>query len=68
MKKPIVNEILCKGCGICVSVCPQKVLVISTTKINPKGFNIAEAKNEKCIGCRLCEVVCPDFAITIIEE
>lgn len=69
MKRPVINEILCKGCGICVEACPLKVLAVSQTKINPRGLNVAEAVNPgKCIGCNLCVNVCPDFAIAIIEE
>ncbi|RLE08102.1 hypothetical protein DRJ00_06910 [Candidatus Aerophobetes bacterium] len=68
MKYPVINEEWCKGCGICVAVCPKQVLRVSPTKINKRGLNVAEAQApEKCIGCRLCETVCPDFAITIVE-
>jgi 2-oxoglutarate ferredoxin oxidoreductase subunit delta len=69
MRRPIINEKLCKGCGICAETCPMKVLTISKIKINPRGLNIAEVMDsEKCVGCKLCEIVCPDFAITVIEN
>ena len=35
--KVTINEVICKGCGLCVSVCPKSVLALSTTKINPAG-------------------------------
>ena len=48
----------CKGCGICVSFCPESVLEIKTFKINV-------ARIENCIGCMQCELRCPDFAIEV---
>lgn len=30
--KVTINEVICKGCGLCVSVCPKSVLALSTTK------------------------------------
>ncbi|MCS7365680.1 MAG: 4Fe-4S binding protein [archaeon GB-1867-035] len=55
----------CKGCGICIGLCPVQVLV-SSNEFNSKGYNYAEAKYpEKCIGCRTCELHCPDFSIFI---
>ena len=49
--KVTINEVICKGCGLCVSVCPKSVLALSTTKINPAGYNPAEMINEDCIAC-----------------
>ncbi|MCS7374415.1 MAG: 4Fe-4S dicluster domain-containing protein [archaeon GB-1845-036] len=55
----------CKGCGICVSICPGKVLALSE-KFNSRGYNYAYARApEKCIGCKFCEYHCPDFAIFV---
>jgi len=55
----------CKGCGICVSLCPVKVLDFSE-HLNSRGYRFVEAKYpEKCIGCKKCELHCPDFAIYV---
>ncbi len=55
----------CKGCGLCVAVCPKKVLEIST-KINDKGYFPAyQARPEECVFCAMCCLICPDVAITI---
>ena len=55
----------CKGCGICVANCPQKVLEMSK-EINAKGYFFAKAvRPYLCIGCTICGIVCPDVAITI---
>jgi 2-oxoglutarate ferredoxin oxidoreductase subunit delta len=55
----------CKGCGLCVAVCPKKVLEISD-KVNTKGyFPVYQARAEDCIHCSTCCIMCPDVAITI---
>ncbi|MEM0002280.1 MAG: 4Fe-4S dicluster domain-containing protein [Desulfurococcaceae archaeon] len=62
-----VNVIVdrCKECGICIAVCPTKVLSKSDM-LNKYGYHPPEPVNiDKCIGCRLCEYNCPDFAIFI---
>lgn len=58
----------CKECGICIAVCPTKVLTKSNI-LNRNGYRPPEpAHIEKCIGCRLCEYNCPDFAIYVEVE
>ncbi len=57
----------CKGCGLCVSICPKKVLEISE-RVNKKGYFPAyQARPEDCIICAMCCTMCPDVAITITE-
>ena len=57
----------CKGCGLCVTICPKKVLEISE-QVNTKGyFPVFQARPEDCIKCALCCTMCPDVAITITE-
>jgi indolepyruvate ferredoxin oxidoreductase beta subunit len=52
----------CKGCDICVRVCPQNCLAL-----DDQGIARA-AREERCTGCLLCEVLCPDFAIAVRGE
>jgi len=52
----------CKGCGICVAVCPKGVLALA-----PDGKCYARCP-EKCISCGTCDVHCPDFAITGMKK
>jgi len=65
MNQHHLNEKCCKGCLICVEVCPTNA-IRSSGKINGKGYYLPVADDmHRCTGCKLCEIVCPDFAITI---
>lgn len=55
-----INKKWCKGCGICVVLCPKKVLAIKDEK-----STVVNA--EACIQCRMCEYRCPDLAIFVKE-
>lgn len=64
----IIDIDRCKGCGLCVSVCPKDVLALSD-QVNAKGYFPAyQARPEKCIFCTACCLMCPDVAITIVQE
>ena len=64
-----INELICKGCGLCVRACPKNVLELSKTKLNAKGYHPAEfARPEDCIGCASCARTCPDVAIRIEKD
>lgn len=68
MKVVKFNEERCKSCGLCVNVCPKKILRISAEKMNTKGYRPAEVSDcKKCIGCAFCATVCPDCAISIYD-
>ena len=57
---------VCKGCGLCVDVCPLKILELDENIVNSKGYHPAyEAQQNKCIGCTSCALMCPDSVITI---
>ena len=57
----------CKGCGLCVSVCPKNVLELSE-QVNSLGYFPAyQARPEDCILCAICCTMCPDVAISITE-
>lgn len=66
MAKVTFNEDLCKGCGLCTTVCPKKIIHLSEDKINSKGYHPASVKEmDKCIGCAFCATICPDVVITV---
>ncbi len=60
------KEDLCKGCGLCVSVCPVKILELKREVLNKKGYNpISVTEPEKCIACINCALMCPDLVISV---
>lgn len=63
----LIDEARCKGCGLCVTVCPKDVLAVSSD-VSVKGYFPAyQARPDKCIFCATCCRMCPDVAITITE-
>ena len=67
MAKVVVLSEYCKSCGLCVAICPRKVLVIGD-KPNKKGYFAAvAAAGTKCTACTLCGLVCPDVAIEVYK-
>ena len=62
LKKHTINREWCKGCGICVAVCPKNVL-----ELDAKEKAVAVRK-EDCIACQLCEQICPDLAIEVMVK
>ena len=69
MVKVIINEVLCKGCGLCVKACPKQILALSKAKLNVKGYHPSEVVDQDaCIGCASCARTCPDVAIRIEKD
>jgi 2-oxoglutarate ferredoxin oxidoreductase subunit delta len=57
----------CKGCGLCVAVCPKGSIVICEQS-NSKGDYPARPTKDECTGCALCALVCPDVAIEVHRD
>ncbi|MGQ9627178.1 MAG: FAD-dependent oxidoreductase [Anaerolineae bacterium] len=51
-----VNERLCSGCGLCVSVCPYGARVMDEER------HIAQVVEILCQGCGACAALCPNKA------
>lgn len=67
MPQVVIDRSRCKGCELCFSVCPKKLLGRSK-QLSARGIYPCEANNPKaCIGCLQCVLVCPDVAITVEE-
>jgi len=65
----IIDEDRCKGCGLCVSVCPHNVLRLAEDRFNTKGYRPVEVVNpEACIGCAMCATMCPDVVYTVYRR
>lgn len=65
MAKITIDRDRCKGCGLCVDICPRQVLALDN-HLNAKGYTPANpVQMDKCIACALCARMCPDVAITV---
>ena len=60
--KIIVDRRVCKACGICAALCPQKALAL-----DEDGKPYLKEDNN-CVGCGLCELRCPDMALRLGGE
>ena len=49
---------MCNGCGICLSVCPRRVLQRSNGKVEI-------TQRDACIECGACQRNCPQGAVTV---
>ncbi len=56
-----INTKWCKGCEICVELCPTNTLEMVDFKAAVKDIN-------KCTACMQCELRCPDFAIEVYKK
>lgn len=66
MEKMQVRFDRCKGCGLCVNVCPKHIVEIQKEKRNEKGYFTAACTDQgACIACAMCAMICPDCAIHI---
>lgn len=69
MNKVTFKTDLCKGCGLCVDVCPKKIIELEKGEINAKGHHPARITDQsKCIACAFCAMMCPDCIIKVEKE
>lgn len=64
---------LCIGCQQCVKVCPDRLIVVKTSKApegSPKKLQVDEVTVDMsvCMFCGLCEDVCPVDAIVLTTD
>jgi 2-oxoglutarate ferredoxin oxidoreductase subunit delta len=60
------DENKCKGCELCTTVCPVKIVVMDKERINVKGYHPATVKEmDKCTACSSCAKICPDVVIKV---
>jgi 2-oxoglutarate ferredoxin oxidoreductase subunit delta len=66
LPKVTFNADRCKGCSLCVDACPKKIIALSESALNARGFHPAGIVDQKkCIACAFCAVMCPDTVITV---
>ncbi|MHA1152017.1 MAG: 2-oxoacid:acceptor oxidoreductase family protein [Alphaproteobacteria bacterium] len=54
-----ITEAWCKGCDICVKMCPERCLALNANQV------VEVVDINACTGCHICEWLCPDFAIAV---
>ena len=56
----------CKGCGLCVEVCPKGILELDGSRVNELGYHpIRLTHAAACTSCALCARVCPDTVFAV---
>jgi 2-oxoglutarate ferredoxin oxidoreductase subunit delta len=68
MDKIQFSILRCKGCGLCIGVCPKHILKMSK-QFNPAGNSYVEITDiDECTACGMCFQMCPDLAIEIDKK
>ncbi|MBT3232061.1 MAG: 4Fe-4S binding protein [Calditrichaeota bacterium] len=68
MWKIDLNQDWCKGCNLCIKICPIDGIFTEAEEIGKKGFKPIVVNPTGCTGCMICELLCPDLAITVEEK
>ncbi len=63
-----IDETYCKGCGLCIDVCPPQVISLNLNTLTSYGYHPVRLHADGCTGCGICAVVCPDAAITVYRQ
>jgi len=67
MGKIKIDKQKCKGCFLCISVCP-KGMIKESSGLNKRGLKYAEfIERGECLGCSMCALVCPDCCIEVYK-
>jgi len=55
----VIDSELCKGCQLCIAICPKSVIGISE-KLNSSSYHPAFYKGAGCTACGFCFYACPE--------
>jgi 2-oxoglutarate ferredoxin oxidoreductase subunit delta len=59
----------CKGCGLCVVVCPKGILELDESIVNELGYHpVRLADADACTSCALCARICPDAVFAVFAR
>jgi len=58
-----VNEDLCSGCGVCLSICPYNAIEQITKTEDGEEKRVSHVLEGVCKGCGSCAAACPSNAI-----
>jgi len=62
-----IREEECKGCGLCIAVCPDNALELSS-RLNHQGYHPVRFKPDSCRADSHCFYACPEpGAITVFR-
>jgi 2-oxoglutarate ferredoxin oxidoreductase subunit delta len=65
----VIDTDRCKGCELCVHVCPVHILQLSPDTFNAKGYHpVIVTDMDKCTGCAACAMICPDVVFTVYRR
>ena len=62
----VIDVEACKGCNLCIDACPPRVLEMTTTEVNGRGYRYPRLR-AGCTGCRACSQICPDFVFQVYK-
>jgi len=66
--KVVISVHECKGCGLCIEICPKKNLKKSKN-FNKLGYQYTEFEDQGCTSCGFCFYTCPEpGAITVHKK
>ncbi len=65
--KIVIDMERCKGCGLCIGVCPKKNIALAPDS-NKNGYFPAQAQDLECTACTRCAVICPEGIIEVVLE
>jgi len=60
----VIDREMCKGCDLCIDACPPRVLSMTTTEVNSRGYRYPRLV-AGCTGCKACSQICPDAVFQV---